>query len=117
MFDYSAAVASVTDGDTVKLTVDLGFHVYVTESFRLAGINAPEKDTDAGMASKHWLMAKLPPGTVVYIRSEKAVKQEKYGRWMCNLWLSEDAQSTSLNAQLVQAGLAKPWDGKGARPV
>jgi len=39
---YKASVAKVIDGDTVDLIVDLGFHVFIKERFRLVGVSVPE---------------------------------------------------------------------------
>jgi endonuclease YncB( thermonuclease family) len=117
MFEYAATVVSVTDGDTIKLNVDLGFHVTVTESFRLFGINAPEHGTPAGDVATAYLKGALPVGSAVTVKSEKpkAIHTEKYGRWLGIVFLGDS--QTAVNDDLVATGHALPWDGKGARPV
>ncbi len=42
MYEYRARITRVIDGDTVEAEIDLGFHVSLTVTLRLAGINAPE---------------------------------------------------------------------------
>ncbi len=43
VFNYWAQVERVIDGDTLQLKVDLGFNVSVIETFRLLGVDTPEK--------------------------------------------------------------------------
>jgi len=42
VWEYRAAVERVIDGDTVELSIDLGFDVSITRSVRVAGVNCPE---------------------------------------------------------------------------
>ena len=42
MYEYSAALMGVVDGDTVDVTVDLGFRIHREIRLRLAGIDTHE---------------------------------------------------------------------------
>lgn len=43
MYQYSAIVRKVVDGDTLEINIDLGLSVWVhNEKIRLYGINTPE---------------------------------------------------------------------------
>ena len=42
MWEYQAKLHRVIDGDTVELTLDLGFNVTITEGIRVAGVDTPE---------------------------------------------------------------------------
>ena len=44
VYSYTAEVVRVVDGDTVELAVDCGFRLTFKDRFRLAFINAPERD-------------------------------------------------------------------------
>src|SRR5262245_4970802 len=56
MWTYKAELVRVTDGDTVVLNLDLGFRIHLhKEIFRLARINAPERKSAEGEASKQAL--------------------------------------------------------------
>lgn len=112
MYTYTATVTRVVDGDTVELVFDLGFHVKIAHGCRLHGINAPEKNTDAGKAAKVHLQTLLPVGQVVRAETLKD-KQEKFGRILVRIFLGE----REVADLLVDAGHARLWDGKGARPV
>lgn len=98
MYEYSAKMLRVVDGETLDLNVDLGFHTTIVERFRLAGIAAAE---GAGSAAADYLRKRLPPGTRVRIVSKK---QDKWRRWLATVFVADD--SASINTQLVVAGLA-----------
>jgi len=108
MNEYPAKLVRVIDGDTVVLDVDLGFHVTIRETFRLYGVNAPEmrgEDKGAGQAAKafveQWFATKTNPVASTY----KPRPQDKYGRWLVDVWDSPEAY-TALNDALVAAGHA-----------
>ena len=42
MYEYKAKVIRWLDGDTLEVSIDLGFYVHKEEKIRLARINAPE---------------------------------------------------------------------------
>ena len=58
MYEYSAKLRRVVDGDTVDVTIDLGFSIKYNCRVRLSGINAPEsrtrdlKEKAKGLAAK-----------------------------------------------------------------
>lgn len=60
LYQYSAKLQKVVDGDTVDLVVDLGFSINVTTRFRLDGIDAPE------MKAPTWLKGNQPRNTWVF---------------------------------------------------
>lgn len=123
MYEYRAEVVGVIDGDTVDLVVDLGFHMKFNSRFRLYGINTPEscgkEASPEGLAAKERLKALLPTGCKVLVKTEKD-KTEKFGRYLGTL-LVLDADGVpvakSVNDLLVDEGHAKPYMGKGAKPV
>ena len=41
MYEYSAKLIRVIDGDTIDASIDLGFDVWVKKRIRLYGIDAP----------------------------------------------------------------------------
>jgi len=114
VFEYRATITRIVDGDTIDLDVDLGFHVHMGQRVRLAGINAPEKNTPAGKGAITYLAILLPIGTPVTIRSIKPPKAEKFGRWLADVTLPSGA---SISENLLATGHALAWDGKGTRPT
>lgn len=102
----NAKVIRVVDGDTAEFNVDLGCDIHINMTCRFNGINAPEVSTNEGKASKVWLQNKLPPEQTVIIQTV-ADKKEKYGRYLADVYLPGAA--TSINDELVNEGLAKPY--------
>jgi micrococcal nuclease len=108
-FPY-ATVTEVVDGDTIDAAIDLGFRVRYDVRVRLAGIDAPEVRAKGpeGEAARDWLRARLPVGTPVVLVTDKP--SDKYGRYLA--WVFEGLDN--VNAEIVAAGHARPYDG-GAR--
>jgi len=110
MYEYQATIIENHDGDTSKLSADLGFGINAKITVRWLGINAPELTTPQGKAARDALNAKLPPGTVCTITTVKdpLVSKEKYGRYLATFTL---ADGTNVNEWLVKSGYAVPYDG------
>ncbi len=84
MYTYNATVVRWVDGDTIKLDVDLGFRTWVrNESFRLIGVNTPERGREGFDESVKYVNDWAPPGTILRIL---VTKEGKYGRWLVRLW-------------------------------
>ena len=55
----------VVDGDTIDVTIDLGFDLFKKERVRVAGVDTPEKRTrdleekELGIEATNWLKEKL----------------------------------------------------------
>jgi micrococcal nuclease len=110
MYEYRAKIERVVDGDTVVVTVDLGFSIRSKMVLRLYGINAPELvgDPGPGRASKEFLVS-LVEGRDVTIRTYKD-KGDKYGRILAELFCDGDAES--VNRQMIRAGFAVEYPPK-----
>lgn len=101
MYQYQALVTNIVDGDTIDCMVDLGFDVHIKVRFRLAGINAPERFTEDGIASKAAIYTKIMGKTVVVESHAK----EKYGRWLGTIMLDGE----NVNQWMVDNNLAIPY--------
>ena len=61
LFHYKATLGRVVDGDTIDVTLNLGFDIYYKARIRFMGINAPESRTkdavekEAGLAAKRYV--------------------------------------------------------------
>lgn len=109
MYEYTAKLMRVVDGDTVEVDVDLGFTVHINVMFRLYGIDAPEIrgiTKEAGYVSKQALINFLGQGALS-LKSEKAIKTDKYGRWLAILIVTRPDGSTMIvNDEMVKGGFA-----------
>lgn len=112
MNTYPAVVVKVTDGDTLKAELDLGFSISTRQRLRLNGLNTPEKNTPEGKAAKSWVKDWLTEHGPALIVETHA--QEKYGRWLATVTTADGA---CLNTDLINAGQAAPYDGHGPRPL
>jgi endonuclease YncB( thermonuclease family) len=109
----------VVDGDTIDVTIDLGFDLYKKERVRVAGVDTPEKRTRddeekaLGYDATHWLEDKLN-GAIsgdddLVIRTELVGGVGKYGRLLGWLYIGDG--EVSLNEQMITEGYAWAYDG------
>ena len=109
----------VLDGDTIDVTIDLGFDLYKKERVRVAGVDTPEKRTRdleekaLGIDATNWLKEKLE-GAIdgddeLTIGTELKGGVGKYGRLLGSLYIG-DAE-LSLNELMINEGYAWAYDG------
>lgn len=113
MYQYASKLVKVVDGDTVDLTVDLGFMVSVFSRFRLEGINAPELKNEtlaAGKASKVHLESLLADAQLGVIRLDSTGK-DKYGRWVAKLYYVSQSTGELVDVcqRMIADGFAVPF--------
>ena len=109
----------VLDGDTIDVTIDLGFDLYKKERVRVAGVDTPEKRTrdleekELGIHATNWLKEKLDGAIAgdddLVIRTELVGGMGKYGRLLG--WLYIGDAELSLNEQMIDEGYAWEYDG------
>jgi micrococcal nuclease len=106
MYEYRCTLNRVIDGDTVDLTIDLGFYIFRRERIRLLGINTPELTgpTAAQGARAAAVLFDMLKGQPLTIQTKKD-KTDKYGRMLGTLW----AGSRNCNQALVEGGYAVPY--------
>lgn len=115
LFTYKAHIDDVVDGDTLDLSVDLGFGVFYKMRVRLYGVNTPEtRTTDsvekaAGLAAKDFTKQWAKNNPEIYVKTIKD-KKEKFGRILAEVY-PDDSGSDTLNKQLIANGLAKEYYG------
>ena len=109
----------VVDGDTIDVTIDLGFDLYKKERVRVAGVDTPEKRTRdleekaLGIDATNWMKQQLEEAingeSELTIRTELKGGMGKYGRLLG--WLYVGDADISLNEAMIIAGYAWPYDG------
>ena len=112
-------INKVLDGDTIDVTIDLGFDLYKKERVRIAGVDTPEKRTrnleekELGIDATNWLKDKLEVAVAgdddLIIRTELDGGVGKYGRLLG--WLYIGDSNLSLNEQMITEGYAWSYDG------
>ena len=109
----------VVDGDTIDVTIDLGFDLLKKERVRVAGVDTPEKRTRdleekaLGLDATNWLKEKLEStlrgDSELSVRTELVGGVGKYGRLLG--WLYVGDSEVSLNEQMIDEGYAWTYDG------
>lgn len=112
-YSWPCRVIRVLDGDTLEVEIDRGFHDYSRKTVRLLGVNAPEThgaEREAGEAVRNWLLAWLDRSdaflTSFPLQLLSLDKPDKFGRV-----LGDISTGSSIVAQLLTFGYAKPYDG------
>jgi micrococcal nuclease len=103
MYTYKAKLNRVVDGDTVNLTIDLGFRLTYTANCRLAGINAPEMNTEEGKTALVALMVMLTDNFVNKnpVLDIQSTGLDKYGRPIVRIG--------NINDKMVEGGYARKY--------
>ena len=112
-------INKVLDGDTIDVTIDLGFDLFKKERVRVAGVDTPEKRTRdleekaLGIDATNWLKEKLERALAgdddLVIRTELVGGVGKYGRLLGWLYLGD--AHVSLNEEMIEEGYAWAYDG------
>ena len=107
------------DGDTIDVTIDLGFDLFKKERVRVAGVDTPEKRTrnleekELGIDATNWLKKELKDvldgDDELIVRTELHGGVGKYGRLLG--WLYVGDETVSLNEQMITQGYAHAYAG------
>tara|TARA_R110000824_G_scaffold120991_2_gene276804 strand:- start:586 stop:972 length:387 start_codon:yes stop_codon:yes gene_type:complete len=125
MYEYRVkSVDHIVDGDTLDVTIDLGFNISHKIRVRMYGINTPESRTRdleekaRGLASKKRLTELVTRGNRKITLTTK--EKGKYGRYLGILYLepseaeleyNSKADSINVNLALVTEGFAVAYHG------
>jgi micrococcal nuclease len=124
------ALEKVVDGDTIDVSIDLGFDVSTSQRVRLLGIDTPESRTSDKEEKKFGLLSKkmLKQWCLKAVESEKddieieircpeADSRGKFGRVLGEVWVSEDGVWTNVNKWMCDEGFAVPYVGQNKKDV
>ena len=123
MYEYKAVVDRVVDGDTIDVTIDLGFSVWKKMRVRMEGINTPESRTRDLEEKKRGLAAKDRLKSILEFNNNKCVLKVsgvgKYGRALATVLVEslsplnkEDSITLiDVNKQLIEEGHAVEYHG------
>ena len=118
MYEYKAVVDRVVDGDTIDVTIDLGFSVWKKMRVRMEGINTPESRTRDLEEKKRGLAAKDRLKEILLYNDNKCILKVsgvgKYGRALATVLVDslsplngEDGITLiDVNKQLIDEGHA-----------
>ena len=118
MHEYNAIVRRVVDGDTMDVTLDLGFDISYNNRIRLHGIDTPESRTrdleekERGLAAKDRVKELCPVGSAVIIKTTKEGRG-MFGRILGEILIPGEHpnQVVSVNKTLLIEGHAVEYFG------
>jgi len=104
---YAAQVQQILDGDTLDLSIDLGFHTHHKARIRLAEIDAPELHSKRSRTARDFVFNRLGSAKTIVVQTKRT---DIYGRYVAHLFYSHQAMTISecfaqgmhLNAELVE---------------
>ena len=120
--DFSYRVKKVTkvvDGDTIDVTLDMGFDILYQQRVRLFGIDTPESRTRDkvekvyGLKSKKFLQEQIKKAKKVSIKTYKGDETGKFGRILGDVFLN----GKSVNSLMCQKGHAVEYYGQSKDDV
>lgn len=100
LFTYRAAVEDVTDGDTLRVHIDLGLGEWVRQYLRLAHIDTPPVKTKAGLAARDFVLKELKGSPIVTLHT---AKHDLFDRYVADIFLENGSY---LNQRILDAGHA-----------
>lgn len=106
LYGYRAEVVRWIDGDTVELTLDLGFRMTMRDNFRLMGIDTPERGRPGAAEATARAIELAPAGTKLTVATHA---RDKYGRYLVEVF--PDSRQESVNVTLADEGLAVAYFG------
>ena len=119
MYEYNCTVERVVDGDTIDVTLDLGFDILHKCRVRLYGIDTPEsrtRDLDEkarGKMAGAFLKQAIDNGTQVVIQTKLKDSRGKYGRVLGNVIVD----GLNINETMVKNYLAVAYFGQSKDDV
>ncbi|MBP7710656.1 MAG: thermonuclease family protein [Rickettsiales bacterium] len=89
LYTYKATLNRVVDGDTIHVTLDLGFKILHKEILRLAKINAPEAETFEGKKATEALKEILKTAPFLIVKTNKT---DIYGRYIADVFFGDASE-------------------------
>jgi micrococcal nuclease len=119
MYEYSCTVERVVDGDTVDVTLDLGFDILHKCRVRLYGIDTPESRTRnkdekvRGKMAGAFLKEAIEDGEKIVIQTKLKDSKGKYGRVLGDIVVDD----VNINQLMVKCHLAVAYHGQSKDDV
>tara|TARA_R100000458_G_C8047718_1_gene96275 strand:- start:56 stop:478 length:423 start_codon:yes stop_codon:yes gene_type:complete len=122
LYEYSCIIRSVTDGDGLRVDIDLGFGVTLRGddgrgvNIRLFGIDAPESRTRNKQEKAHGLLAKkfvqehCQVGERYILRTKE---KGKFGRWLGEI----KTRKGLITKLLIKNKLAVEYHGQNKKEI
>ena len=119
MYEYGCKVERVVDGDTVDVTLDLGFDILYMSRVRLYGIYTPESRTRnldekaRGKLAKSFLEDAINNGKKVVIQTKLKDSRGKFGRVLGDIVVD----GININQSMVDNFHAAAYFGQSKQAI
>ena len=119
MYEYSCTVERVVDGDTIDVTLDLGFDILHKCRVRLYGIDTPESRTRnldekaRGKMAGSFLKKSVEEGEKVIIQTKLKDSKGKYGRVLGEVVVD----NKNINKLMIKKNLAVAYFGQSKEEI
>jgi micrococcal nuclease len=117
MYQYKCKIVEVIDGDTVKVDIDVGFNIWMSNLvIRMLGIDSPESRTQDLIEKSFGLLSKKRLEELLPVNSTQIVQttvDDKYGRILGDFIVNNE----SVSASLVRDAYAVPYNGQNKADV
>lgn len=119
MYEYSCEVRRVVDGDTVDVTMDLGFNILHKCRVRLFGIDTPEsrtRDLDEkarGKMASAFLKNAIDSGEHIIIQTKLKDSRGKFGRVLGDIVID----GININQLMVENYHAAAYFGQNKEAI
>ena len=100
-------VDRVIDGDSIVLAIDLGNKITWRDSFRLMGIDTPERG-QPGYAEATQFLTQMVENKLTLVVTHKP---DKFGRWLADLYVATDGGELHVNTMMLVERHAVPYHG------
>jgi len=122
LYEYSCTIRSITDGDGLRVDIDLGFGVTLRGdsgrgvNIRLFGVDAPESRTRNKQEKAHGLLAKkfvqehCKVGERYILRTKE---KGKFGRWLGEI----KTRKGLITKLLIKNKLAVAYHGQNKKEI
>ncbi len=113
LYFYKAKCTKVIDGDTIDVTIDLGFQIMVNTRIRLKGIDTPETRTknllekEAGIAVSNYLKDLIEDKNILIETEKLGLSSDSFGRYLGIIYVPED--SISINEHFINNQFARAF--------
>jgi hypothetical protein len=120
MYTYRAELIEAHDADTLRLEIDLGFHVHTQQDVRLLAVSAPELNQPGGQEATQWVrgwMTRCLPGrwpllvATTLTRTAEPDERRTFTRYLGTV--SDPSDGRILNADLADYLAQHPEWGSG----
>ena len=119
MYEYGCEVDRVVDGDTIDVTLDLGFDILFKSRVRLYGIDTPESRTRnldekaRGKLATRFLENAIKTAEQVVIRTELKDSRGKFGRVLGTVV----CDGKDINEAMVENFMAAKYFGQSKEAI